>query len=331
MTGVKQDVVDEGDSGQRLDRYLRRKYPHLSQGRIQKLLRTGQIRVDGKRCEASLKLAVGQVVRIPPLGEAENTPEGQAAPRRLSPADEKQLAALKRAVLLDDRDVLVLDKPAGLAVQGGSGLGERHLDALLDGFAKDGERPRLVHRLDKDTTGVLVLARSRPAAQALTESFRLRETRKYYLALVKGELLPASGKIDMRLAKRGLKGQEKMEVADDGDRAVSLYRVLDRLGKAATLVALWPQTGRTHQLRAHMAAMGCPIVGDGKYGGGDCSKLPGSLGAAMLLHAWRIVIPHPRKGMIDVSAPVPLTFVKACRDLGLNLPGRGVDPFGDVE
>ncbi|OFW84011.1 MAG: hypothetical protein A2018_06425 [Alphaproteobacteria bacterium GWF2_58_20] len=328
MTGVQQEIVGEDEGGQRLDRYLRRKFPQLSQGRIQKLLRTGQIRVDGKRCEASGKIEAGQVVRIPPL---ENGGAEGGIPKRLHPVDEKQLAFLKRAVLFDDRDVLVLDKPAGLAVQGGSGLGDHHLDALLDGFAEDGERPRLVHRLDKDTTGVLVLARNRRAAQALTESFRLRETRKYYLAVVKGRLPENSGKVALKLAKRGLKGQERMEVAEDGDRAVSLYRVLDRLGDAAALVALWPQTGRTHQLRAHMAALGCPIVGDAKYGGGECENLPGNHGHAMLLHAWRIILPHPHKGILDVSAPVPATFVKACRELGLNLPGRGEDPFMDVE
>lgn len=328
MSGVTQDVVGVDDAGQRLDRYLRRKYPQLSQGRIQKLLRTGQIRLDGKRCDASAKIAEGQVVRIPPLGEESG--EGPK-PRRTYPVDEKQLAILKKAVLHDDAEVLVINKPAGLAVQGGSGLGGHHLDALLDGFSKGGERPRLVHRLDKETTGVLVLARTRRAAQALTESFRLRETRKYYLAVVRGSLPERRGKVDMRLAKSGPRGQERMEVSDAGDRAISLYQELDRLGTGATLVALWPMTGRTHQLRVHMAALGCPIIGDNKYGGEGGEGLPGTLGDDLLLHAWRIMIPHPAGGILDVTAPIPAHFVKACRDLGLNLPGRGEDPFGDIE
>ena len=327
MSGVRQETVGEDEGGQRLDRFLHKRFPQLSQGRIQKLLRTGQIRLDGKRVDAADKIAAGQVVRVPPMDESDTAKAGPRAPQ----VDEKQLAVLKKAVLFSDRDVLVINKPAGMAVQGGSGLGDRHLDALLAGFAEGGEKPRLVHRLDRDTTGVLVLARTRTAAQALTESFRFRETRKYYLAVVKGRPAENAGKITFKLAKRGPHGQEKMVVAEDGDRAITLYHVLDRLGDAAALVALWPQTGRTHQLRAHMEAIGCSIVGDAKYGGGDCSELPGHLGGNMLLHAWRIVIPHPKRGVIDVSAPFPLPLVKACREMGFALPGKNDDPFGDVE
>jgi 23S rRNA pseudouridine955/2504/2580 synthase len=288
---------EEADT--RLDRWLRRRIPDLPQGLIHKLLRTGQIRVDGKRAEAGTRLAAGQEVRLPPLPEL----SGAKPPPRptLSPAEERELLS---RVLYRDASVIALDKPHGLPVQGGPGI-TRHLDAMLDSLRFDAEeRPRLVHRLDRDTSGVLLLARSAAAASRLAAAFRGRDAEKTYWAVTVGRPSPPEGRIDLPLVKRGGPRGERTTGDESGVRAITLYRVLDSAQKRAALVELRPLTGRTHQLRVHCAeALGCPILGDGKYGGA-AAHLP-DLPGLLHLHARALSIPHPEGGRLEVAAPLP--------------------------
>jgi 23S rRNA pseudouridine955/2504/2580 synthase len=234
-------------------------------------------------------------------------------------------------VLYRDADVLVIDKPAGLAVQGGTAT-PRHLDAMLDALRFDAaERPRLVHRLDKDTSGVLVLARTALAAQRLAAAFRSKDARKYYWAVTVGVPRPFQGKIDAPLAKETTaRGERVAQDDEDGKRAVTLYQVVEHAAKKAAWVALWPLTGRTHQLRVHMATIGTPILGDGKYGGGE-AFLPGAEVPRQLhLHARRIVVPHPRGGRIDVTAPLPDHLTATWAYFGFDRTDDG-DPFAVIE
>jgi 23S rRNA pseudouridine955/2504/2580 synthase len=292
--------VTAADADTRLDRWLRRQVPNLPQGLLQKLLRSGQIRVDGKRAEANTRLAAGQQVRVPPLPElaAPKPPPPRIA---LSPAEERDLLA---RVLHRDAAVIALDKPQGLPVQGGPGI-TRHLDAMLDAlrFGSD-DRPRLVHRLDRDTSGVLLLARTAAAAARLAAAFRGRDAEKTYWAVTIGRPTPAEGRIDMPLAKRGGPRGERTTHDPEGVRAVTLFQTLDSAQKRAALLELRPLTGRTHQLRVHCAeALGCPILGDGKYGG-QAAHLP-DLPGQLHLHARALAIPHPDGGTLTVSAPLP--------------------------
>lgn len=306
---VETRLVTEDEADIRLDRWFKRHYPQIGHGALQKLLRTGQVRVDGKRADANTRLAPGQTLRIPPLPDAPPPVEGaeDEAPARQPAFSEKEAAALRGRVLFRDADVIVLDKAAGLAVQGGTGQ-TKHLDAMLDLLKFDAkERPKLVHRLDKDTSGCLVLARNAFAATRLTESFRSRDARKIYWAITVGVPDPHQGRIDLSLSKEPGAGGERMMVdPKNGQRAQTYYNVLEHAHRKAAFVALWPRTGRTHQLRVHMNAIGTPLLGDGKYAG-QGAFLEGSANVKrqLHLHARRIIIPHPRGGMIDVTAPLP--------------------------
>jgi 23S rRNA pseudouridine955/2504/2580 synthase len=322
MTGVQLLPVAPEDAGTRLDRWFHRLFPQITQGQIQKLLRTGQIRVDGKRAEANARLAGGETIRVPPLPDA----KPRAAERRISQEDE---AFLRPLILYRDEWVIALNKPAGLAVQGGTGQ-ERHLDGMLDALATVGERPRLVHRLDKDTSGVLLLACTREAAQRLTASFRTRETRKYYWAVTIGVPKPHQGRIDAALAKLPGKRGERMEIdEEDGREAVTLYQVVDHAVKAAW-VALWPLTGRTHQLRAHLEALGTPIIGDHKYDARTSEISIGDLSPRLHLHARRLILPHPGgKGLLDVTAPLPDDLKTTWKYFGF--AASDGDPFAGVD
>jgi 23S rRNA pseudouridine955/2504/2580 synthase len=303
MTRVDTVTVRPEDGAGRLDRWFRRRYPALTHGRLEKLLRTGQIRVDGRRAKAGDPIEPGQAIRIPPLPEAPPNPPVTDTPR-VRPQD---LAMLRDCVIHRDDHAIVLNKPAALAVQGGTNT-ERHVDALLDGLRFDGsERPRLVHRLDKDTSGVLLIARSAAAAAFFTRAFRDKTTRKIYWAIVAGLPEPVQGRIDLALAKSGGKGRERVHAdAEEGRAAVTYYRVLDHAGDRASLLALSPVTGRTHQLRAHCVALGTPILGDGKYGGA-AAHLPGGAAAPRLqLHAASLDVPHPDGGRLKVAARPPL-------------------------
>ncbi len=251
MSGVQILAVGPEDSELRLDRWFKRHFPGLGHGRLEKLLRTGQIRIDGKRASAGDRITTGQSIRVPPLEDWAGAPPSYVP---VSKPRDSDLAALRAAVLYRDDDVIVLDKPAGLAVQGGTGT-VHHLDGLLDALRFDAaERPRLVHRLDKDTSGILLLARSAAAAAALAAAFRSKTARKIYWAVVVGLPLPRQGKIDLPLAKLPGSGGEKMAPEDDGKSAVTYYSVIENAGDKASFVALLPVTGRTHQLRAHCLA-----------------------------------------------------------------------------
>ncbi len=307
MSAVRNLTVGEQEAGLRLDRWFKQRFPELGHGHLEKLLRTGQVRVDGKRAKSGTRLDAGQTVRVPPL------PEGAAAPaaktRRATVLNEHDLEALHQAVLYRDDWVIAIDKPAGLAVQGGTGQ-RRHLDAMLEalGFGAD-EPPRLVHRLDKDTSGVLLLARTAQAARALTAAFRGKEVRKLYWAAVAGVPKKAFGRIAVPIGKRAGRDGEKVGATQGGKEAVTLYRVAARRGKKAAWLVLSPLTGRTHQLRVHCAALGHPILGDGKYGGRDAFP-KGAAGAPLAkrlqLHAREVACPHPADGTtLRITAPLP--------------------------
>ncbi len=337
MSGVQQIEISEADSDQRLDRWFKRRFPALSHGRLEKLLRTGQVRLDGKRAKASDRVEAGQVVRVPPLDQpatAEALPERPRSEHaRL--ADERLGKQLQKAVLYKDDDVLVINKPAGLAVQGGTGL-STSVDALLDALrfgAK--ERPRLVHRLDRDTSGVLILARNAKAAKNLAESFRHKETRKIYWAVVVGVPKIHHGRIDAPLQKSGGKAdgrsRERVHIDEEGKHAVTEFALVEKAGRNAAWLALMPVTGRTHQLRAHCVALGTPILGDGKYAGAEAFIARDNLSNQLHLHARQLTIPHPtRKGVIDVTAPLPEHMKKTWTFLGFAAePAR--DPFEGLD
>lgn len=317
MTGVQTRTVKKDEAGLRLDRWFKRHFPGLGHGRVEKLLRTGQIRIDAKRAKAGDRLAAGQVIRIPPLGDT-GRPPPKHPPRPVSAAD---ASLLQDAVLYRDDDVIVIDKPAGLAVQGGTGVG-RNLDAMLSALRFEAEEnPRLVHRLDQDTSGILLLARSASAAARLASAFRTKEAEKIYWAVVVGIPSPFEGRIDLPLAKRTRAeggGERVQPDENEGKRAITLYRVLDYSGKIAAFVELQPLTGRTHQLRAHMTAIGTPIVGDGKYGGARAFLSGSGIAKQLHLHARAIRIPHPAGGMLELEAPPPAHFNATLDALGFD-------------
>ncbi len=320
MSKVQTLPVAAGEGDQRLDRWLKRRFPHLRQGRIEKMCRKGEIRVDGGRVKSSTRVEEGQQVRIPPLPDP-NAVEDR--PRDISPADAKMIQS---CVIYKDDHVIALNKPAGLPTQGGSKQ-TKHVDGLAEAlrFGLE-EKPRLVHRLDKDTSGVLLLARTRLAAKKLTEAFRHRNTEKIYWALVAGVPIPKLGSVKYGLVKmpgHGRKGEnEKMrcvhprevDSVEGAKRAHTDYTVLTSLADRTAWLALTPVTGRTHQLRAHMAEIGHPIIGDGKYGGSQQENLGDGWGAGMgeeigrrlHLHARSIRIEHPATGKeLWIKASLP--------------------------
>ncbi len=315
--------VDSGEAGQRLDRWFRAHYPGLGQGRLQKLLRTGQVRVDGRRVKASYRVAGGEKVRVPPEAVAV---EGAPPAPRASAEDSREVRAL---VLYGDDEMIAIDKPPGLAVQGGSAV-TRHLDRMLEGLREaGGERPRLVHRLDKDTSGLLLVARTARAAARLTRAFRDGEIQKTYWALVVGLPTLPRGRIDLPLAKRAGPGGERMRIVDDGGRrAITEFAVLDRAGRRAAWLAMRPLTGRTHQLRAHAAAIGTPILGDGKYGGAEAFPSGLDVARRLHLHARALRVPNGRGGWTSLEAPPPSHFREALKALGFEIADAR-DPFGD--
>jgi 23S rRNA pseudouridine955/2504/2580 synthase len=324
MSRVETATVLPEEAEQRLDRWFRRRFPALGHGRLEKLLRTGQIRIDGRRVKASTRLAAGQSVRIPPLGL------DRPRPRRSTVVEESQLKALRRRVLYRDEWVIAIDKPAGLAVQGGTGT-LHHLDAMLDALRFEAaERPRLVHRLDRDTSGVLLLARSAVAARRLAEAFRLKSARKLYWAITVGVPGRDTGTIRLPLVKAaGPRGERVAAGVEEGRRALTRYRVVDAAGKTAAWLALMPETGRTHQLRVHCLALGTPILGDGKYGGRS-AQLPGTQAPSPLhLHARAVRMPHPAGGTLDVVAPLPAHMERTFAFLGFSRDAAGSDILFD--
>ena len=346
MSRVQTLTIGEDEADQRLDRWFRRHFPHVSQGKIEKLCRKGEIRVDGGRVKAATRVTSGQQVRVPPLpDEADDTPRAEP---RISDTDARMM---QDAVIYRDDHILVLNKPAGLASQGGSGQ-TRHIDGLAEALRFGyPEKPRLVHRLDKDTSGVLLLARTNKMASALSAAFRHRATRKIYWAIVAGVPHPRMGTIKFGLVKapgRSAKGEgEKMrcvhpdevDSTDGAKRATTDYAVLSPLANRAAWVALVPVTGRTHQLRAHMAEIGHPIIGDGKYGGsgqenlgdGWGAQLGGEISRKLHLHARHLRIEHPATGaMLELTAPLPPHMQQSWDSFGWQASDVPTDPFEEA-
>jgi 23S rRNA pseudouridine955/2504/2580 synthase len=326
-TKVTTVIVTPDEAGMRVDRFLEARYGGLSYSHIQRVIRKGELRINGKRADSKDRLEEGWQVRIPPL----NLPPPKNA-SGLSEADEKTREFLKSITMYEDDDVLVLNKPAGLAVQGGSGT-TRHIDGMLEvlrGRGADAQRPRLVHRLDKDTAGCLLVAKTRFAAAALAKSFRSRSARKIYWALVAGVPKPKQGRISTYLAKDEREDESVMRVAEHGDEgashAVTYYAVVEASAQKLAWVSLKPVTGRTHQLRAHMAHVEHPIIGDPKYFKIENWELPGGIQNKLHLLARRIVIPHPRGGAIDATAPLPPHMQQSWNLLGLE-----TSPYDPIE
>ena len=342
MSGVQQIEVASDEGDQRLDRWFRRHFPHVPQGRIEKMCRKGEIRLDGGRVKPATRVEAGQTVRVPPLPD-EAAPAPDAT--RVSDVDAEMI---RSAVIWRDDHILALNKPPGLPSQGGSKQ-TRHVDGLAEAlkFGFD-EKPRLVHRLDKDTSGVLLMARTRTVAAALTKEFRARDTRKTYWAALAGTPEPRMGTIRFGLVKapgHGAAGEgEKMLAIHPGEvnategakHATTDYAVLASLGTRASWAALVPVTGRTHQLRAHMAEIGHPIVGDGKYGGsgqenkgdGWGSQLGGEISRKLHLHARSLSFTHPVTGRrITLIADLPPHMVRTWEMLDWHASDVPADPF----
>jgi len=322
MKEVKTLYVDKGEEGVRLDRWFKRRWPHLNHIQIQKLTRSGQIRVDGARAKPDTRLSAGSQVRVPPLPTA-------PPPRAKGELDPRDIAYAKSLVIYEDEEVLALNKPSGLAVQGGTKT-TRHVDGLLSAWGEGLERPRLVHRLDRDTSGVLVLGKTPGAAAKLAGAFAKRRTQKIYWALVAGLPKPAQGVLELPLAKKGVGDREMMVPADPKDpRAETAETEFVTLARAADKVAwmaLWPHTGRTHQLRAHMLAMGHPILGDPKYKSEASEALSGDL--KLQLHARRLVIPHPSRGTLMLEAPIGREMKAGFERFGFDEHEADPEPFG---
>ena len=344
-------AVTDDESGMRLDRWFKRRVPTLSLSHLNKIVRTGQVRVDGARVKTATRLEAGQSVRVPPLN-LEARPEPAGAGPSFNEGDARALRAM---ILLEDRDILVLNKPFGLAVQGGSGT-RHHVDGMLASLPNErGDRPSLVHRLDRDTSGVLLVARTRKMASELGEAFRSRQARKTYWALVEGQPKPAQGRISLYLAKgdgmgeargRRVEGvdhaaREKMRVAKHGDEdaqhSVTYYATVDKVHDRLAWLSMKPITGRTHQLRAHAEAIGHPIIGDPKYGvmpkddprrTDPLRQVPDGIERKLHLLARRLVLPNPRGGVLDVTAPLP-PHMKASFDL-LGFDVSAYDPIEDA-
>ena len=311
-TEVRQFTVGTDDDGIRLDRWFKRHLPQVGFGTVSKWARTGQLRIDGKRVKPEDRLAAGQVLRVPPGGDT--------APkkREARPLTDEQRAEAEAMLIEKTEAALVLNKPPGLATQGGTKTFD-HVDGLLDAFAGEDEpRPRLVHRLDKDTSGVLLVARTPGSAAFFSKRFSGRSAKKVYWALVVGVPDVAEGLIDAAITKQPGTGGEKMHVDEEnGQAARTKYRMIDRAGNSAAWLELEPLTGRTHQLRVHCAAIGHPIVGDGKYGGRD-AFLTGSISRKMHLHARRLIIDAPGGGKLDVTAELPEHFAASMEQLGFD-------------
>lgn len=343
MSGVQTITIGEDEGEQRLDRWLKRRFPHLGQGRIEKMCRKGECRVDGSRVKPATRVLAGQSVRIPPIPEP-----GDLPPPSTPKVSAKDAAMIRSCVIYQDDHIIALNKPPGLPVQGGSGH-TRHVDGLSEALQYDyDEKPRLVHRLDKDTSGVLLLARTRMTAQALTAAMRHRKTRKIYWALVAGVPTPYLGEIKFGLVKAGGHGRggegekmhavhpREMDKTPGAKRAHTLYATLYRVASRAAWVAMEPVTGRTHQLRAHMAEIGHPIIGDGKYGGsgqenmgdGWGAQLGGIISKKLHLHARTMGITHPVTGdPLVIHAPLPDHMADTWDTLGWEPSYADEDPF----
>ncbi len=306
MSGVTFVKIKPEDDGIRLNRWFLKEYPSLTLGRLQKLLRTKQIKVDGKKAEANTRLSAGQELRLPPL-------DNEKAIKNPAVVSKSDTDFIQSMVIFKDDNIIVLNKPSGLAVQGGTNT-DRHIDGMLEALKfENSEKPKLVHRIDKDTSGILVLARNRRYAELLTKAFREHMLQKTYLVLAIGNLKNPEGEIKIALDKVG----EKMEPSDEGKKAVTRFKVLDTAGEKFTLLTAEPLTGRTHQIRAHMECAGCPILGDNKYFGQSRKRFP-ELSSKLHLHAYKIDLSPVYNKKLVVKAPLPDYFKNDIKFLGLN-------------
>jgi 23S rRNA pseudouridine955/2504/2580 synthase len=318
---VRTLAVADGEDGVRLDRWFKRRWPHLNHIQIQKLARSGQIRVDGARAKPDTRLAAGALIRVPPLPDApaEGEKPGLSA---------RDVAYAKSLVLYEDEEVLALNKPHGLAVQGGTKT-VKHVDRLLSAWGEGLDRPRLVHRLDRDTSGVLLLGKTPGAAARLSGAFAKRRVKKIYWAIVCGNPKPPEGVIELHLMKKGVGDRELVVPADPkalgAEPAESEYVTLARAAHRAAWMALQPHTGRTHQLRAHMLAIGHPILGDPKYG--NEASAPLSEGLKLQLHARRLELPHPSRGQLILEAPLSPEMKAGFERFGFDQHEAPNDPF----
>ena len=321
MREVKTLYVAAGEDGVRLDRFFKRRWPHLNHVQIHKLVRSGQVRVDGARAKVDTRLAAGAQVRVPPLPDA-------PAPGDRPSLSDRDVAFAHSLVLYEDEEVLALNKPSGLAVQGGTKT-TKHVDRLLDAWGEGLERPRLTHRLDRDTSGVLVLGKSPAAAARLSGAFAKRRAVKTYWAVVAGEPKPSKGRIEMALVKKGVGDRELVRPADPGEFGAELaetdYVTVSRAGHRAAWLALRPYTGRTHQLRAHLLAIGHPILGDPKYGDEASAAL--SEGLKLQLHARRLELPHPGRGSLILEAPLSPELREGFERFGFDEHEADPEPF----
>ena len=328
---VRTFAVADEDDGIRLDRWFRRHLPEVGFGQVSRWARTGQLRLDGRRASPGDRILAGQSIRVPPQGEEAPAPKKAKPKPKRDALTEDEVEFVRSLVIHEDSAAIVVNKPPGLATQGGTKTKD-HLDRLLDGLAEEGAaRPKLVHRLDKDTSGALLVARTPRAAAFFSKSFSGRAARKVYWALVVGVPSIADGMIDLPLAKQPGTGGEKMHV-DEGEGGLparTRYRVIERAGNRVAWVELQPLTGRTHQLRAHLLAIGHPILGDGKYGGQD-AFLTGAISRKLHLHARRLRIDHPDGGLIDVTADLPGHFAASIAALGFD-PALGELPLDEVK
>lgn len=305
-------IVTNDEDGIRLDRWFKRHFPDVTHGQLQKMLRSGEVRLEGKRVEASARLVAGQGIRVPP--QAISPPKAQ-----LEKQSTRLTTQLKKMVLFEDDDVIVLNKPAGLAVQGGTGLKENLDDMLVGLQGASATKPKLVHRLDRDTSGVFLVARTPLAATRLAEAFRHRDTQKIYWALTLGVPKPEQGRVSAPLVKQGEVMVVDTTDSEEAKSAITVYQVMESTKREAAFVALWPITGRTHQLRVHLDYLGTPILGDRLYGAGHPTSLPvNELGKGLHLHARRLVIPHPRHGVIDIVAPLGVEMQKTWEWFGFD-------------
>jgi 23S rRNA pseudouridine955/2504/2580 synthase len=318
---VRTLYVDKGEEGVRLDRWFKRRWPHLNHIQIQKLTRSGQIRVDGGRAKPDTRLSAGSQVRVPPLPDS-------PPPREKGQIDARDAAFARSLVIYEDEEVLALNKPSGLAVQGGTKT-VKHVDRLLSAWGEGLERPRLVHRLDRDTSGVLVLGKSPQAAAKLAGAFAKRRAQKIYWALVFGFPKPGEGVLELPLIKKGVGDREMMIPADPKDEgaeaAETEFVTLSRAADRCAWMALWPHTGRTHQLRAHMLAMGHPILGDPKYNTEASVELSGGL--KLQLHARRLTLPHPSRGTLVLEAPISPELKAGFERFGFDEHEANPEPF----
>jgi 23S rRNA pseudouridine955/2504/2580 synthase len=355
---VQTIVVTADEDDMRLDRWFRRRFPMMGLSHLNKICRKGEVRVDGKRVEGSDRVKAGSIVRVPPMKLEVEAPAVKRAPQ----ASEQDVKLIRQITLFEDRKLMVLNKPYGLAVQGGSGT-TRHIDGILQGMAEEmGERPVLVHRLDRDTSGVLLIAKTRKMASDLGEIFRSRQARKIYWAVVQGVPRPPQGRISLFLAKGAAMGDdraagrkpmgervsgqridpEKMRIAKHGEidaqHSITYYATVDKLAPRLTWLSMKPVTGRTHQLRAHAEAIGHPIIGDPKYRGDMAENdprrtdplrnIPSEVENKLHLLARRLIIPNPAGGMLDVTAPLP-PHMKNTFDL-LGFDEKHYDPIMDA-